>query len=421
MTSAESPAESPTRVAVLTLGCRVNQSESSVVEGTLRQYGISVVSLEDSPDYCVINTCTVTGKSDANSRQLIRRASRTGAKVIVTGCYSERKRDDVVSMDGVSHVVAAEEKEKIVRIILGREAEMQYHIHDRARPYLKVQDGCDFACSYCAVPLARGRSRSLPLETAIERALKIQSQGYQEVVLTGIHLGSYGRDLPERPSLAMLLKRILGRTRIPRIRLSSLEINELDDELLELLADARVCRHLHLPLQSGSEAILKRMNRNYSAAAYKKKITAVVKRFDDIAIGADIIVGFPGEDEKSYLETRAMVHEMPFAYLHIFPYSPRAGTAASTMGSPVPLQSTLERVESLKQLGIDKRAEYASRHLNRTLDIIVEEREGEGSMSGTASNYLKIAVQSNSLQRGSMVFVRSAGIEGTRLKGYVIA
>jgi threonylcarbamoyladenosine tRNA methylthiotransferase MtaB len=413
--------ESRVKVAVLTLGCRVNQSESSAVEGTLRQHGISVVSLDERPDYCVINTCTVTGKSDANSRQLIRKASRTGAKVIVTGCYSELKRDDVVAMDGVSHVITARDKDKIVGIIIGQETGMHYHIHDRARPYLKVQDGCNFSCSYCAVPLARGRSRSLPPETAVERVKSIQSQGYQEVVLTGIHLGSYGKDLSDKYSLARLLKKILSQTEIPRVRLSSLEINELDDELLELLADARVCRHLHLPLQSGSDVILRKMNRTYTAETYRKKMLAIAKRFGDIAIGSDIIVGFPGEDQKAYLDTRDMIQEMPFAYLHIFPYSPRPGTTASTMLPAIPINRILERARSLKQLASAKKEEYALKHLNKTLDVIIEERDGDDHMTGTASNYLKIRVPAITLKRGSMVVVRSAGIDGTGLKGYVIA
>jgi len=411
---------SPVKVAVLTLGCRVNQSESSVIEGTLRHHGISVVPLEENPTYCIINTCTVTGKSDANSRQLIRRASRTGAKLIVTGCYSQLKTDEVLGMKGVLQVVPSENKEMIVSIILGEGTEPLYHFHDRARPYLKVQDGCNYCCSYCAVPLARGKSRSLPLATAVERGSMIEAQGFHEIVLTGIHLGSYGKDLTKKTSLAKLIKSIIIQTGIRRIRLSSLEINEVDDELLEVLKDARVCRHLHLPLQSGSDEVLRHMNRNYSAHDYKRKIFSIASKFSDIAIGSDVIVGFPGEKDADFDETYNMIKDLPFAYLHIFPYSSRAGTAASVMTPRVPDRIITDRAATLKGLSNHKKELFALRHLDTTLDIIIEESDGHGHMSGTASNYLKVRVTEESLQRGTLVLVRSTGIEESALRGFVI-
>ena len=409
------------RVAVLTLGCRVNQSESSVIEGTLRHHGISIVTLDENPCYCVINTCTVTGKSDTQSRQFIRRASKTGARIIVTGCYSQRKKDEVMQMDGVFQVVPSEDKEKIVSIILGQETEPLYHFHDRARPNLKVQDGCNFSCSYCAVPLARGRSRSLPLATAEERVRMIEVQGYHEIVLTGIHLGSYGKDLPRKTSLAKLIKRIITHTDIRRIRLSSLEINEVDDELLEVLGDARVCRHLHLPLQSGSDEILRRMNRNYSVCAYSDKISKILSTHSDIAIGTDVIVGFPGERDEDFEESYRFITDTPFAYLHVFPFSPRTHTSASEMLPKVSNNVIADRAATLKNVGILKKEHYALSQLNKILDVIIEEKDGLCHMSGTAGNYTKIRVSAQNLHRGTLVFIRSAGIEGTILKGFVIA
>ena len=407
--------------AVVTLGCRVNQAESSVIEGTLRHHGIAIIPVEEKPSFCIINTCTVTGKSDANSRQIIRRAAREGSRVIVTGCYSQLNRDDVLRMDGVDHVVPIENKEKIVGIVLGQETEALYQFHDRARPYLKVQDGCNFACSYCAVPMARGRSRSLSPESAVERAGMIEAEGYHEIVLTGIHLGSYGRDLSEQTSLAKLLKNIIKRTGIRRIRLSSLEINEVDDELLEVLHDERVCRHLHLPLQSGSNAVLAMMNRNYSADHFTRKMTAITDMFRDIAIGSDVIVGFPGERNEDFEDTCRMVEELPFAYLHIFPYSPRAGTAAAKMRRTVPNAEVTERAAALKRLSRGKRELYAKTHLNRTLDVIAEEDDGQGHTLGTASNYLKIRVSGDDVQRGTLIFVRPTEIESSTLTGFVVA
>jgi len=413
--------KSPVTVAVLTLGCRVNQSESSVFEGTLRHHGVSIVPLEESPDYCIINTCTVTGRSDAASRQLIRKAVKTGAKVIVTGCYSQLKGDEVVvGMAGVFQIVPMENKEKIVNIILGEEAEALYHFHDRARPYLKVQDGCNFSCSYCTVPMARGRSRSLSPAAAIGRAKLIDAEGYHEVVLTGIHLGSYGRDLPQKTSLATLVKNIITRTGIRRIRLSSIEINEVDDELLEVLTDARVCRHLHLPLQSGSDGVLRRMNRNYSARTFVQKICSISAKFNDIAIGSDVIVGFPGEQDVDFNETYSMIKDLPFTYLHIFPYSSRAGTAASFMKPKVVSRIIADRAATLKKLANLKKERFASRHIHKILDVIIEEKDGHGHMAGTASNYLKIRVSTESVRPGTLVFVRPNGLEGSSLRGFVV-
>jgi threonylcarbamoyladenosine tRNA methylthiotransferase MtaB len=409
------------KAAFLTLGCRVNQSESSVIEGTLRENGVSIVTLQEQPDFCVINTCAVTGRSDAASRQLIRKAAKTGAKVIVTGCYSQLKRDEALGMEGVFAVVPVNAKEKIVGIILGREADTIYHLHDRARPYLKVQDGCNFSCSYCAVPLARGKSRSLPIDEAVRRAEEIDAQGYHEIVLTGIHLGSYGQDLEGRASLARLVREILSRTGIRRVRLSSLEINELEDDLLEVMEDSRVCRHLHLPLQSGSDKVLGLMRRNYSSDAFRKKVMKIAERFDDLSIGTDVIVGFPGEEEKDFLDTYQLIDELPFTYLHIFPYSPRPGTAASLMRPCVPNSAIVERADALKLLNSGKRERHTARQMRRTLDVIIEENDRCGYMSGTAGNYLKIRVRADGIRQGTLVYIRPAEIHGTTIRGFVIA
>jgi len=249
----------------------------------------------------------------------------------------------------------------------------------------------------------------------------IEAGGYHEIVLTGIHLGSYGRDLSEQTSLAKLLKNIIKRTGIRRIRLSSLEINEVDDELLEVLHDERVCRHLHLPLQSGSNAVLAMMNRNYSADHFTRKMTAITDMFRDIAIGSDVIVGFPGERNEDFEDTCRMVEELPFAYLHIFPYSPRAGTAAAKMRRTVPNAEVTERAAALKRLSRGKRELYAKTHLNRTLDVIAEEDDGQGHTLGTASNYLKIRVSGDDVQRGTLIFVRPTEIESSTLTGFVVA
>lgn len=408
------------KVAVLTLGCRVNQSESFVIEGTLKKHGVSLVPLEENPDYCIINTCTVTGKSDASSRYLIRRAVKTGAQVIVTGCYSQLRRNLVAELHGVSAVVPTNEKEKIIARVLGYDVAPVYYLHDRARPYLKVQDGCNFRCTYCAVPMARGASGSLPMEEAVTRASDIAMQGYNEIVLTGIHLGSYGQDLIPKTSLAGLIKSILASTSIFRIRLSSIEINEIDDELIELLGDARICKHLHLPLQSGSDLILKLMNRNYSALSYRKKLLRLSQISSDIAFGTDVIVGFPAEEDREFMLTYELINELPFSYIHTFPFSSRSGTLAADLKPQITGTIISERAKAVKELGRAKIKAFTSLQADKILDVIAEEEDDDGYSICTTSNYLKIVMKDNRLSRGSVVFIRSVANNSEQLSGVMI-
>ncbi|MBI5632053.1 MAG: tRNA (N(6)-L-threonylcarbamoyladenosine(37)-C(2))-methylthiotransferase MtaB [Nitrospirae bacterium] len=409
------------KVALLTLGCRVNQSESAVIEGTLRRHGVSIVGLEDNPDYCIINTCTVTGKSDSGSRYLIRRAAKTNAHVIVTGCFSQLKQSEVSRLQGVCEVVPNSDKEKIISRVLGYGVNPVYSLQDRARPYLKVQDGCNFSCTYCAVPMARGRSRSLPMDEVVKRASDIVEQGYHEIVLTGIHLGSYGQDLFPKTSLARLISKILSSTSLFRIRLSSIEINEIDDELIELLGDPRICKHLHLPLQSGSDLILKLMNRNYTGKTFRKKLLHLSGISSDIAFGTDVIVGFPAEEHREFMLTHEMIKELPFAYVHTFPYSPRSGTLAANLKPQIAGNIISDRAEAVKGLSSAKKSAFTSAQANKILDVIAEEENGDGDTTATTSNYLKIAIKSGRLCRGSVVFVRSVADNSDRLRGVMIS
>ena len=253
------------KVSILTLGCKVNQSESAAIEGNLRYYGCSIVGLSEHPDYCVVNTCTVTAKSDYQSRQLIRRAVKTGAKVIATGCYSQLNRHEIKNIDGNVDIVENDNKLHIIKKITNIYASNNLSYSSRVRPYIKVQDGCNNACTYCIVPKARGRSISTNIAEIIEQVDNFVSAGYKEIVLTGIHLGSYGYDLKDKSKLSQLLKTILYNTKINRIRLSSIEVNEVDDDIVELLQENRICKHVHIPLQSGDNTILARMNRTYTA------------------------------------------------------------------------------------------------------------------------------------------------------------
>ncbi len=398
------------KVSFLTLGCRVNQSETITLEETLKENGISIVTLNEKPDYCVINTCSVTAKGDYNSRQLIRRAAKSGAKVIVTGCYSQLSPDRVRSMEGVYKVVDNSRKLEIVDMIAARYVDICYSSSSHSRPYLKIQDGCNYRCSYCTVPMARGKSRSVSMDKVVERIRLIESRGYNEVVLTGIHIGTYGRDLNPASDLKGLLRHILKETRIKRIRLSSLEISEIDEEMTEILSDERICKHLHLPLQSGSERILKLMRRGYRAAYFTEMVESISLRIRNISIGTDIIVGFPGESDQDYKATYDLLKGLPISYMHIFPFSARPGTDASMMTERVEELTLKRRARAMADLNKLKKRSYMERQINDSLDIILEESDGAGVYTGTSGNYLKIRASARGYGKGSILYVRPVSI-----------
>ena len=408
------------RVSVLTLGCRVNQSESFVLKGSLEENGITIVDIEDKPDLCIVNTCTVTAKSDYNSRQLIRRAAKGGAKVIVTGCYSHLQKDKVRSMPGVIELVDNTRKYEIVHLITGQETDLVFSRLSRSRPYLKVQDGCNFRCSYCSVPLARGRSKSVPLDEIVERVQAIEAAGYNELVITGVHLGIYGQDFPDKVSLKHLIKYILSFSRLKRIRLSSLEISEVDDEFIELLQNIRLCKHIHLPLQSGSDKILRLMMRHYTSTEFSSKIHKIISRVDNISVGSDIIVGFPGEGEEEFNQTYDFLQSLPFSYLHVFPFSVRPNTEASKMKNRVPKHTINNRIEILKELIGNKKHAYLQKQVHRVLDVIIEEKTSEGNVIGTSGNYNTVSMPLDNAIKGSIVFARILNASDNLLEGSII-
>lgn len=408
------------KVSVLTLGCRVNQSESSVIEGTLKENGVTIVNLKEKPDICIVNTCTVTAKSDYSSRQLIRKATNTGAKVIVTGCYSQLRNDEVRSIPGVIELVDNTRKYEIVNIITGKENDLVFSCFSRSRPHLKVQDGCNYSCSYCAVPLARGKSRSIPLEEILKRVKTIEAAGYNEVVLTGVHLGSYGKDLAVKSSLKLLLKFILKSSCIKRIRLSSLEINDVDNELIELLQDIRLCSHIHLPLQSGSDKILKLMKRNYTLSEFSAKADMIFSKVDNVSIGSDIIVGFPGEEDEEFMSTYNFLNSFPFSYLHIFPFSARPATEAGTMMNRVQNNIIKSRLDILIELSKAKKHAYLQKQMHGVLDVIIEEKSRHGYVLGTSGNYIKVSMPFDKAIKGSIVLVKVLRVSDNLIEGSVV-
>lgn len=268
------------KISILTLGCKVNQAESSLIEGALKSNGNEIVDIVEKPDVCIVNTCTVTAKSDYQSRQLIRRAYRAGARVFVTGCYSELNKESVQSMKGVEAIVNNTNKLNIISKLSNKtiDASSCFPTASKSRFFLKIQDGCNYSCTYCTIPKARGASKSIIPDTVVRQAGEAVSSGYNEIVLTGIHLGTYGLDLKPKVTLSQVIKTILKQTTIMRIRLSSIEVSEIDDELLDLLTDKRICNHLHIPLQSGDNRILELMNRTYNSGQFSFKIKGISKR-----------------------------------------------------------------------------------------------------------------------------------------------
>ncbi|MFZ6016610.1 MAG: tRNA (N(6)-L-threonylcarbamoyladenosine(37)-C(2))-methylthiotransferase MtaB [Nitrospirota bacterium] len=408
------------RVSVLTLGCRVNQSESDIIEATLNKIGWSIVGLSKHPDYCIVNTCTVTAKSDYQSRQLIRRAVRAGAKVIVTGCYAQLRSEEIKNIKGVVSIINNDKKFNIINMLSSNTESITFSPGNRSRPYLKIQDGCNLTCTYCAVPMARGRSRSLEASEVVRQAREIEAVGYNEIVLTGIHLGSYGHDLKPKTKLSKLIKTLLKETKIPRIRLSSIEIKEVDTELIELLQEERICKHLHLPLQSGDDTILRLMNRMYTSKDYASAVEDIIKEVPNIAIGTDVIVGFPGEGDIEFLNTKRLLNSLPIAYMHIFPFSSRPDTIASKMSNQNTSAIKKERFNELKALNVKKKMAYMLSQINKPLDVIIEEQGIDNISIGTSSNYLKVKIPLNGYLKGVLVRVRGSEIEGNLLKGDLI-
>jgi threonylcarbamoyladenosine tRNA methylthiotransferase MtaB len=408
------------KVSILTLGCKVNQAESAVIEGNLRNCGFSLVSLSEYPDYCIVNTCTVTAKSDYQSRQLIRRAARAGAKVLVTGCYSQISPDEVHKIPGVIDIVSNNNKYHIINVLTNNNKCINLAYSHRSRPYVKVQDGCNLRCTYCIVPKARGKSRSIEESIIIEQISAFVHDGYHEVVLTGIHLGSYGYDIRPNLKLSVLLKSILKKTNIQRIRLSSLEVNEINDELIELLQDKRICDHIHIPLQSGDNTVLKQMNRMYTYQDFVQVIEKVIKKMPDILLGTDVIVGFPGEGEGEFRNTRDLLVSLPIVHMHIFPFSRRIDTLASQMSMQNTFAAKQERVALLKALHIRKKKAYMNSQINKTLGIIIEEATDDNTCIGTSSNYLKVKMYSHKSEKKSLISVRITGTEENALNAVPI-
>ncbi|MGE5812431.1 MAG: tRNA (N(6)-L-threonylcarbamoyladenosine(37)-C(2))-methylthiotransferase MtaB [Ignavibacteria bacterium] len=365
---------------------------------------------------CIVNTCTVTAKSDYQSRQCIRRALRTGAEVFVTGCYSQLNSKTITKISDSIRIIPNEAKgiyfNENYRF---NESSTLSNNHTRSRAFIKIQDGCNNRCTYCSIRIARGPSRSVAKESIIRTINEAFYSGINEVVLTGVHIGMYGADVDSSASLPGLIKDILKATGMPRIRLSSLEVNEINDDILELLTDSRICKHLHIPLQSGDDKILSKMARHYTVRAYKEKIDQVLSSHSEISIGTDVIVGFPGEDDSSFERSFEFIEQTGFSYLHVFPFSRRRLTAAYHFDDQVEPNVKQQRARRLRELSARKKRDYMTKFAGRTLDLIVEDKIQGDSYNSTSGNYLRAMLNGQALKKGSLVSGKITMIENGML------
>jgi threonylcarbamoyladenosine tRNA methylthiotransferase MtaB len=433
------------KVGLTTLGCKVNQYESAALAEDLQQKDYALVPFNSSADVYIINTCTVTAFSDFQSRQMIRRAHRVNpqAKIIVTGCYAQIAAADIAGIEGVTLVVGNNQKSIIPDLLQSCDTDScRIYTSDifqqkefcalplsrfinRSRAYLKIQDGCNYFCSYCIVPFARGKSRSMPQQEVLRALDNLCGQDYKEIVLTGIHLGAYGQDLQPPTNLPDMIHRIIEQAGNTRIRLSSIEPREITDELLQLFNKRdNLCPHLHIPLQSGDDNILNLMKRDYDTDFYRKlieKITATVK---DIAIGVDVMVGFPSEGEKEFNNTLHLLKELPIAYLHVFPYSERPQTSARKIQPKVNGSLIKKRAAILRSLGAKKKEAFTKRFLGKELRVLVEKIKDKktGLMKGVSQNYLPVLIDKPDLSAlNNVVIVETQDIRHGELYGKIIS
>ena len=433
-----------TKVGLTTLGCKVNQYESAALAEDLQQKGYALVPYNCFADVYIINTCTVTSFSDFQSRQLIRRAHRANpqAKIIVTGCYAQIAAADIAKIEGVTLVVGNDQKNTIPELLLSVDTTTNRILTsdifqqkefcamplsrfiDRSRAYLKIQDGCNFFCSYCIVPYARGKSRSMPQQEVVSAVANLSGQGYREIVLTGIHLGAYGHDFNPPANLTDMIHQTIDQAGNTRIRLSSIEPREITDELLQLFNKEDIlCPHLHIPLQSGNDNILKLMKRDYDAGFYRKLIGKITAAVNDVAIGVDVMVGFPSEGEEEFNSTLSLLKEIPVAYLHVFPYSERPQTSAREIKPKVTGSIKKKRAAILRSLGAKKREEFTQRFLGKKLRVLVEKIKDKktGLMKGVSQNYLPVLIDKPDLSAlNKVAIVQTQEIRDGELYGKIV-
>lgn len=425
---------------IQTLGCKVNQYESEAIEEIFEARGFE--RKEKDADVYVINTCTVTNMSDRKSRQMISRARKDNpdAIIAVMGCYSQVKPEDVAKIEGVDIILGSRNKEEVVDLcedmLQNKEAIDQIisvseektfedlqisNQTEMTRAYMKIQDGCNMYCSYCLIPYARGNVVSRPMDSIVKESQRLAQNGFKEIVLTGIHVASYGKDFDDGSSLIDVIENVASVDGIERIRLSSMEPRHITKDFLERMkATGKACDHFHLSLQSGSDDVLKAMNRKYDTKIFKEKTGLIREVFPNAGLTTDIIVGFPGETEENHKETMDFVDDIKFAKTHLFKYSKRDGTKAAKMKEQVNGNIKKERLKDLEAIEDKNRNEFLEKQIGKTLSVLFEDKSDiEGFKSGYSTNYLRVNVENPLLPSNEIYDVKITGIENDELIGEI--
>lgn len=425
------------KVAFFTLGCKTNQYESEAMASVFRREGFETVSFDEKADVYVINTCTVTHLGDRKSRQVIRRAVKTNpdAVVAVTGCYAQTSPGEVLDIPGVDLVIGTADRNKIVQLIEETEKSPSpvnavrdimtnrsfedmpiLDYESRTRAFVKIQEGCSNFCTYCIIPYARGPLRSRPPEKVLEEVKKLVDEGFGEIVLTGIHIGAYGAGIDEKSDLADLVIKAALVPGLKRLRLGSVEPLDITPRLINAISEIRtICRHLHIPLQSGDDYILKKMNRNYNSFEFDRLVGAIRGQIPDIAITTDIIVGFPGETDERFENTYELVKDIGFSKTHVFKYSPRKGTPAADFPEQVKAEDKDSRSKRLIALDRENQKTFARKLIGQTTEVLVEQlvRSEDDLWEGLTDNYVRVLLKSSSELKGEFVEVRAVKLQGT--------
>ncbi len=387
------------KIALVVYGCRVNQAEFQKLEKQLKYNGYELVNNLEEADYWIINTCAVTHKAEIQSKGIIKKGIKLNKKCIVTGCLTDLLTE---KFNGNVIIFRNREKDNIIKYFKKITENNTLRSLARHRAIVKIQDGCNQKCSYCIVPYLRGVPKSYPLEEVLKEISEYESIGIKEIILSGINLGLYGIDSTNKINLKKLLKEILKKTSSCRIRLSSIEINHIDDELIEIVSDSRICKHLHIPLQSGSERILKLMNRPYRINDYVAIIDKILNKHPLISLGTDVIVGFPSETDIDFKETKNLIEKIDFSYLHVFSYSKRPFTEAAKMKEVVPESIKKARAQQLIEIGKRKKRSYIEKFIGLPVEIIVEQKKNS-RWSGTSDNYIKCVFKEANLNPGMLI------------------
>lgn len=430
------------KVSFITLGCKVNQYDSDAMRTLFIHRGYKPVEHSEVADVYIINTCSVTSIGDRKSRQVIRKIRRNNPDAVIaaTGCYAQVAPEELEKMGDVDVIVGHQNRNKIVDYI--EEAEksektvnavkdiMSIREYEnltvdpegevKARAFVKVQEGCDNYCTFCIIPYARGRLKSRKQEDAVDEIKKLVEKGYREVVLTGIHLGNYGKDLRNGTSLSTLVFELLKIPNLLRIRLGSIESVELSDELINIIKnEKRVCHHLHLPLQSGSDAVLKSMNRHYRLRQYKDLIAMLREKIPNLALTTDLIVGFPGETEENFKETLNTLHELKFSAIHVFPFSKRTGTPAAMYPNQITNEEKKKRVHRVQELEKKISKEFRCEFLNKIVHVLAENKKEE-YFEGFSDEYIRVTIKGENVKRGHLYSVIVEEVTDEGLIGRVI-